>query len=226
MTNCYLCGGAVEMRPLGKLEWRRVNGVRFYAPEDIRVPTCVECGESSLPPDIERSINAAIDREVTRHFSEHTKSVVERILSSHHISRKELADACGIHYTYLSKVTSGRRAPSTPLLRLLEVFDRHPDALRDYVPTAKAAPEEPKAPPARAFVSFFREHSVRIAAHSERFRVPTQDFRIAEETVRFGRVAADISAILEGLHEAYTATQGSVPPPLPPDDSFGEGLAS
>jgi len=91
-------------------------------PEDFLIPTCTQCGEELLIPEVTDELDQLLRAAYLAKQATHVRTCVEVLRKRHGVTQQDIERACGITPSYLSHMMSGRRETSLPLMRLIEVY--------------------------------------------------------------------------------------------------------
>lgn len=121
--RCPDCGG--EVRLLAKKGRTReyLRGVHLPVPDDFEIPTCVECGEESMVPEV----GVHLDEVMKNALALEMHRCVRLLRSRYDATNQVIEDALGITRSYLSHLLAGRN-PSPTLVKFLQSFVEVPGA--------------------------------------------------------------------------------------------------
>lgn len=124
--KCYACfeGEVVAMAGPGRtLRYKAMQ--RLPVPEDLVIPTCDHCGEQWISPADAKRIDAALEVVYRHELLARVQAVLPDPKDADRIERD-----LGLSRGYLSRLRSGRKIPSEPLLAVLTLIHERPSALK------------------------------------------------------------------------------------------------
>lgn len=127
--RCPECGGTVRMlAPSGETR-EYARGLSAPIPSDILIPKCDGCGEVYLSASEGARIDAAL-RDARLHWQTTTVAAwLDGLKRVANITLREIEEACHVTPTYLSHVANGTKLASGTVIKLLEMYVRHPEDL-------------------------------------------------------------------------------------------------
>lgn len=159
--RCPECGGEVRMlsAPGRTREFKR--GVLLSIPTEFEIPTCSQCGEEMMIPEVSEPLDALLEQQYRARMIHETRICVRVLQERHGASQQDIEDACCITRSYLSHLLAGRKDPSRTLVQLLKSFALAPitfeHALRattvDHYMSELLAMEPPKSTAFRVYCS-------------------------------------------------------------------------
>jgi hypothetical protein len=100
------------------------RNARLAIPPDFEVPTCDQCGAEWLDHSTAKRLNEVLEGTYRRRLTAAAKRSLSRIRE--HTSQRALEVLLGLSQGYLSKLLSGKRAPSAELVAGLVLVARDP----------------------------------------------------------------------------------------------------
>lgn len=120
--RCAECGGTVELAPPNGRTLEYMRGYQVRIPDDFSIPTCANCGEIYILPEIEEKLYPILEQQSLRLQALHYRDLVDFLMKRYQIKQLDIVRACGVTPAYLSQVLNGKRAASATLTRLLEAY--------------------------------------------------------------------------------------------------------
>jgi transcriptional regulator with XRE-family HTH domain len=127
--HCGECGTTVQLATGSGRTREYVRGYNVPIPDDFEIPTCPNCGEIYVVPEVAEELSAVLRREFLRLQQRHYRQMVKILTERHGVAQKDIVQACGVTPSYLSHVLAGKRQASVTLTRLLEAFVANPAEL-------------------------------------------------------------------------------------------------
>lgn len=126
LGRCGECGGLIEPKfgPGRTREYLR--GIWLTIPEDFSTPACAKCGAEYMAPEVSERLDEVLRRQLTTHVDQ----CVKYIQTLNGVTQQDIEDAIGVTRTYLSHLRAGRKEPSAPLIKLLELCAFIPDCFQ------------------------------------------------------------------------------------------------
>jgi hypothetical protein len=122
--RCRECGIG-KIRPVAKSGRReRYRTMELEIPEDIKIPTCDNCGAEWMDRAVAKAIDQALEAEYRMRMRMTLNKVLEIVTA--HASMRQVERLIGLSEGYLSKVKQGRSEPSPELLSSLGLLALDP----------------------------------------------------------------------------------------------------
>lgn len=124
LFRCAECGGDVRLTPGIGREREILRRVKLPIPDDVEIPTCVECGDEYMSLEVSEPLDKALFEQLAARL----KSRVEAIQHCWGVSERQVADALRVTRTHLARVLAGDERPSGLLFGMLDVMGNVPGA--------------------------------------------------------------------------------------------------
>ena len=124
--KCYGCfeGEVVATAKAGQtLRYKAIQ--KLPVPEDLVVPTCNRCGEQWISPADAKRIDAALEVVYRQELLARVRAVLPDPKNADRIERD-----LGLSRGYLSRLRTGRKIPSEPLVAILALIHQEPSVLK------------------------------------------------------------------------------------------------
>lgn len=129
LLDCDLCGAdVVETSGPGRT-YQYLPCVSLGIPDDMTIPTCVDCGETYLNDSEARALDDALAPALIVHI----KRLVAAAADAAGVTCQEVERAAAIPTSYWSGIGAGRLKGCTATVRLLEAFARYPAEVKRHL---------------------------------------------------------------------------------------------
>lgn len=190
--------------------WMVPHGVKRPLPQDLAIDTCDRCHAIFVNEDEGNEIEARVGADYAKERGPAMRAWVEGSGHSHSM----LAQVCGVHPTYLTKVLSGNLPPGTALERLLFVATHDPEWFECLHSWSAECPAAPATTEVHDFPKLVVEGNEMEEKHSGfRFdevrilRVPRQvicsDHPLYVETCLASETPAEVDLMLSDQDGSY-----------------------
>lgn len=120
--SCPDCGGAVRAAPNARVE--HYKGLALMIP-GVRVPTCAQCGEQFISPQLADQMQAALEKAHQQALYREFTLAMERLKAFR--SPAAIARMLGYSLGYFSKLSRRERNLSTPLVAFVKYLAMDPE---------------------------------------------------------------------------------------------------
>lgn len=124
--KCYACfeGEVVATAKAGRtLRYKAMQ--KLAVPEDLVIPTCNHCGEQWISPADAKRIDTALEVVYRQELLARVRAVLPDPKDADRIERD-----LGLSRGYLSRLRTGRKIPSEPLVAILALIHQQPSVLK------------------------------------------------------------------------------------------------
>lgn len=124
--KCYACfeGEVVPTTAAGRRS-RHKAIQNLPVPDDLAIPTCNHCGEQWISPADAKRIDAALEVVYRQELLARVRAVLPDPKDADRIERD-----LGLSRGYLSRLRTGRKIPSEPLVAILALIHQQPSVLK------------------------------------------------------------------------------------------------
>jgi hypothetical protein len=98
---------------------------KLQVPDDLVIPTCNHCGEQWISPADAKRIDAALEVVYRQELLAKVRAVLPDPKDADRIERD-----LGLSRGYLSRLRTGRKIPSEPLVAILALIHQQPSVLK------------------------------------------------------------------------------------------------
>lgn len=132
--NCPSCElGNMRLRGVAGRRATALPGVEVELDSTLELPTCDHCLAYSVPEALEQKFEEALQDGLREWQKDVVAGWVNLLCARHGITRRRIAAALDVTPAYLSNITSGAKAASSMLLRLLRAYVLSPMQLADVL---------------------------------------------------------------------------------------------
>ncbi len=125
--KCYACFQGEVVPTAGPGRTLRYKAMQKLAvPEDLLIPTCNHCGEHWVSPGDAKRIDAAMEVVYRKELLAKVRAVLPDPKDADRIERD-----LGLSRGYLSRLRTGRKIPSEPLVAMLTLIHDRPKTLKE-----------------------------------------------------------------------------------------------
>lgn len=124
--KCYSCfeGEVVPVAKPGRtIRYKAMQ--KLLVPEDLVIQTCNRCGEQWISPADAKRIDAAMEVVYRQELLAKVRAVLPDPKNADRIERD-----LGLSRGYLSRLRTGRKIPSEPLVAILTLIHQQPSVLK------------------------------------------------------------------------------------------------
>lgn len=115
--RCADCGGTIKLQTGPGRTREYLRGVWLAVPDDFGTPVCSDCKEEYMAPEVSERLDALLRESLTVRINQCVKIIQTR----DGVTQQQIEDALGVTRSYLSHLRAGRKEPSGPLVKLLEL---------------------------------------------------------------------------------------------------------